>query len=375
MPVRQRLEGLAARAAFCNPLNAQFAKDFFQQVLDHVDTDEARAHTQGLVTASMEGDRDARMELGRTIAVNVGHLIRAAGTWVQWYETRTLAEDETAFLRNFVPQQVDVRVSNADGTLSARHAMPNIEDNSIVDLYFLLSDPFIATLFDPNKGNVADAALGVVDISMDLMEKLDSLLQLPFTVGSPNSVFVANFIKDGTPASHFHASSRIKTANFPAGNIIAPTSNGANTQPRFDCIKAIDEYFGRFGSGFDVDGDMVPVAIHVSSGIAHQFGNEFSPTSHANALTNQLFQNIGQIQFNGKTYQIISDNTIDLADKHLYVRSNLPAGLHFEKPAGAHVHRVERIIENEVETFERGLFGQAFPVTWVPRVLAVKFKD
>lgn len=373
--VRTRLTGLLERSRhIANPVNAQQAKDFFEGALAALDTKDHLKATTEMVAAARAGDAVQRAALARKIAVNVGHLIRAVGDWVQWYETITLAEDETAWLRNYVPQQIDVKVANADGTLTVRTARPNLEDNNPVGMFFLLSDIFVTKLFDPNKGDVSAAALGTIDISLDLAEKLDELLQLPFLVGTPNSVYTAAFVNDGTPAAHYHASSRIKTANFPAGNIIALASNGAGTLPRFDVIRAVDEYFSRFGTNFDPAGDMVPVEIRVASGVAPAFGNEFTPTSVANPLTESLFKNRSIIPYNGRNYIIVPDATLDPADKYAYVRSNLPAGLFFEKPAGAMVHREEKAIENEVETFERMLIGQALPVTSGPRVLAVKWK-
>ena len=50
-------------------------------------------------------------------------------------------------------------------------------------------------------------------------------------------------------------------------------------------------------------------------------------------------------------------------------------GLYIDKPAGALVDREVRKVENEVLTFERILMGYGFPVTWIPRVLAVKFRN
>ena len=374
--VEGRLQHLMARVkgGLLNAANTVKSTSFIQSALDAINTKESQDRISELVTASIgEGAdaREAKATLGKMVAVNVGELIRAAGDWVQWYEYQTLAEGDTPWLSNFVPQQVNVRISNADGTLTTRDALPNVSSHDPVPLYFLLSDMFRAKLFDPNKGNVANAALATVDIAMDVMEKLDGLLQLPFTVGTPNSVFIANFVNDGSAASHFHLSARIKAANLPAGNLIALATNGANTVPRFDVIRAIDEYFSRFGS---VMGSMGAAEIRVASGIAHQFGNEFTPTSTTNPYTDSLFTNRGSVNYNGKNYPIVPDPTIDPADPHVYVRGTLPAGIHFDKPSGAMVHRQENILQNEVETCERICVGQAFPLTWAPRVLAVRFK-
>lgn len=374
-----RLQGLLAAAKHtCSPANYPGAKTFLEEALASLETRNTNQEFTDMVAAahgSAGPDRDiARLALGRIISENVGHLIRAGGTWVQWYDSRTLAEDETAFLRNFVPQQVNVRVGNADGTVTTRHAQPNIESTELVELFFLYSDTFVGTLFDPNKGNIASAQLGTVDIAMDLMEKIDGLLQVPFTVGGANSMFVANFVKDGSVGAHFHASSRINLDNFPAGNIIAPLSNGASTKPRFDVIRAIDEYFGRFGGGLG-DGPMVPTAIHVASGIAHQFGDEATVGSAQNPWTDALFGNRRVLSYNGAQYTIVPDATISPTDKHVYVSSNMPAGIFFDKPAGSYVHRGDNMRANEFETWERALIGTAFPITFAPRVLAVKFKN
>ncbi len=371
--VRQRLNDLAARAAAIgNPLNAACAKSFFEGALAALDTDEHKKVMTDLVSAAIAGDNESRVELGRKIAVNVGILIRAAGTWTQWYEHHVLQPDEVPYLRNFVPQVGDVRVGTQDGQMAVKHVQPDLEEDSLVPLFTLISEVYVATIFDPYNGFIADAGLGTIDIAMDLMEKEDGLLQLPFTVGTANSAFTDTFVVDGTPAAHYHASSRIFTSNFPTGNIIAPSSNGANTKPRFDIIRAIDEYLGRFGNAIEGVGGLT--TIHVASGIAHQFGDQFTESSPVNSFTEGLYANRSRFNYNGRQFEVVPDPTIDPTDKHVYVKGPAPAGLHFHKPAGDKVSRKENDLRNEVTTFERKLLGYAIPVTWMPRVLAVKFK-
>lgn len=374
--VLERLKALAAKAkVIANPQNALVAAAFFDGALANLETEENQKRLTEMVAAARgEGQdaREAQVALGRMIASNVGNLIRAAGTWIQWYESQVLQEGDTPYLRNFVPQYGDVFVGTAEGSTRTKTILPNLESDEMVELHFLISQTYRATLFDKYKGNVANSALAVIDIAMDLKEKLDGILQLPFLIGTPNSVYVTNFTADGTAASHFHASSRINTANFPTGNIITLTDNGNNTVPRFAVIRAIDEYMGRFGDAMDGVGGMTQ--IHVASGIAHQFGSEFTPTSTPNPVTDQLFANRRRISYNGMTYEVIPDPTLDPADKHVYVKGAAAGGIYFEKPAGAYTERKEDLRNNEVTTWERMLYGLAIPKTYVPRVLAIKFK-
>lgn len=375
--VMDRLRSLADRAKIvASPRNALVAAAFFDGALAALETEENQKKLTDMVNAARGDGQDAReaqVALGRMIASNVGNLIRAAGTWIQWYESQVLGESDVPYLRNFVPQYGDVFVGTAEGNTRVKTILPNLESDEMVELHFLISQTYRATLFDKYKGNVANSALAVIDIAMDLKEKLDGILQLPFLIGSANSVYVASFTNDGTAASHFHASSRINTANFPTGNIISLTDNGASTVPRFAVIRAIDEYMGRFGDAMDGVGGMTQV--HVASGIAHQFGTEFTPTSVANPVADQMFANRRRITYNGMTYEIIPDPTLDPTDKHVYVKGAAAGGIYFEKPAGAYTERKEDLRNNEVLTWERMLYGLAIPKTYVPRVLAIKFKS
>lgn len=376
--VVDRLKSLAARVkAVGNPRNAAVAAAYFEGALSAMETAESRQKISDLVAASISPDsseaKSARVALGRIIAKNVGNLIRAAGTWIQWYESQSLGESDVPYLRNYVPQTGNVYVGTNVGGMTVKNILPNLESDEMVELHFLLSDSFRAILFDKYKGRIMDAQLAVIDIAADLAEKLDGIFQLPFIIGSANSVYVANFVKNGTAAAHFHASSRINTANFPTGNIITLSDNGANTVPRFKVIQAIDEYMGRFGGA--MEGTDGLTQVHVASGIAHQFGSEFTPTSVANPVTDQMFANRRRISYNGMTYDIVPDPTLDPTDKHVYVKGSMPAGLYFDKPAGAYTYRKEDEALNEVITWERVLYGQAIPLTWVPRVLAIKFKS
>jgi hypothetical protein len=377
LSVADRLRGLAERAKLvANPMNAVVAAAYFDGALSSLESDENKKKLTDLVAASI-GDgteaKTARAALGKIIATNVGSLIRAAGTWVQWYQSQSLGEGDVAYLRDYVPQSGDVFVGTSEGGMRVKNILPNLESDEFVDLHFLYSQAYRAVLMDKYKGRIADSALAVIDIAMDLMEKLDGILQLPFIIGSANQIYVNSFTNDGTTASHFHASSRINTANFPSGNIIALSDNGGSTVPRFAVIRAIDEYMGRFGDAIGGVGGMTQ--IHVASGIAHQFGNEFTPTSVANPVTDQLFANRRRISYNGMTYEIVPDPTLSPTDKHVYVKGSEPAGLYFDKPAGAYTYRKEDELHNEVITWERMLYGTAIPTTWVPRVLAIKFKS
>lgn len=355
-----------------NPVNAACSKEYFEGAITALESEDHKKKMADMVAAAMGDDKTAQVALGKVIANNVGNLIRAAGTWIQWYQSQSLGESDEPWLRNYVPQVGDVRVGTADGYVTTKTLQPDVESQERVNLFFLLTDMYRAKIFDPYKGNVADAALGTIDMAMDLMEKIDGLLQLPLTVGTPNSIFTATFVVDGSPASHYHASARINTANFPTGNIIAPASNGANTKPRLDVIRSIDEYLGRFGNAID---GMGLATIHVASGIAHQFGDEFSASSAVNAYTDKLYANRSAFSYNGRNFQVVPDPTIDPTGKYVYVNGGAPVGIYFDKPAGSLVYREERQIENEILTFERALIGYCFPITWTPRVLAVKFKN
>ena len=88
-----------------------------------------------------------------------------------------------------------------------------------------------------------------------------------------------------------------------------------------------------------------------------------------------MFANRRRIGYNGMTYDVVPDPTLDPTDKHVYVKGSAPAGLYFEKPAGAYTERKEDLRNNEVLTWERMLYGIAIPKTFVPRVLAIKFKS
>ncbi len=348
---------------------------FLEGAIAAISTDAHKQKMSEMVAAASAGDKEQQVALSKVVVSSVGHLIRAAGTWQQWYKSVSLKEDEVGYIRDYVPQQVEVRLGTGDGTVAAYDLQPDLEDDRIVPLFFIYSDVVRAKLFDEYKGNIADAALATVDIALDLMEKIDALLQVPMTVGTSSSVFTATFVNDGTPASHYHASDRIFTTNFPTGNIIVLSTNGASTVPRFDVIRAVDEYFGRFGSAFSPDGEMVAARIHVASGMAHHFGDEFTPTSAANLYTDKLFVTRKRVEYNGSIYEIVPDPTMDPASKYVLVTGNAPAGIFFDKPAGSMVKRTEDEVLNEVFAFERALIGYGFPITWAPRVLAVKFKD
>ena len=373
---RDQLNGLFAKGmARCGDRLREGCKQFFEGALTALDTEESRKGVADMVAAS-QGDtpdaKEAQVALARMIAENVGKLIRFTGSYVPWYKSVTLGESDIPYVRTYVPQEINVRIGTGDGTLITHDAQPDLEDDTKAILFFMISDILRARIFDVNKGNIADSALGTVDIALDLLDKIDAYLALAVRVGGAYSVFTRTFINDGTPAAHYQVSSRINTANYPTGNIIAPAGNGAATKPRFDCLRVIDEYFGRFASA--LDNAVGPVRVHMASGIAHQFGDEFTPTSVANPYTDQVFQNRKMLSYNGRSFEIVPDDTIDPADKYLYVNGGSPIGLYFDKPAGAKVFRKEDDVLNEVSTWERALLATMYPVPWAIGSCAVQFK-
>lgn len=374
---RDQLTALFAKGmARCGDRLREGCKQFFEGALTALDTEESRKGVADMVAAS-QGDtpdaKEAQVALARMIAENVGKLIRFTGSYVPWYKSVTLGESDIPYVRTYVPQEITVRIGTGDGTLITHDAQPDLEDDTKAILFFMISDILRARIFDVNKGNIADSALGTVDIALDLLDKIDAYLALAVRVGGANSVFTGTFVNDGTPASHFHANVRVNTANYPTGNIIAPAGNGGATKPRFDCLRVIDEYFGRFASA--LDNAVGPVRIHMASGIAHQFGDEFTPTSVANPYTDQVFQNRKMLSYNGRSFEIVPDDTIDPTDKYLYVNGGMPIGLYFDKPAGAKVFRKEDDVLNEVSTWERALLATMYPVPWAIGSCAVQFKS
>ncbi len=361
--------------ARCGDRLREGCKQFFEGALTALDTADSRKAVADMVAAA-QGDTDEAKEsqvaLARMIAENVGKLIRFTGSYVPWYKSVTLGEADIPYVRTYVPQEINVRIGTGDGTLMTHDAQPDLEDDTKAILFFMISDILRAKMFDVNKGNIADAALGTVDIALDLLDKIDAYLALAVRVGGANTIFTAAFVNDGTAASHFHTTSRINTANYPSANIIAPASNGANTKPRFDCLRVIDEYFGRFASA--LDNAVGPVRIHMASGIAHQFGDEFTASSVTNPYSDALYKNRKMLSLNGRDFEIVPDDTIDPTDKYLYVNSGQPIGLYFDKPAGAKVFRKEDDVLNEVQTWERALLATLYPVPWAIGSCAVQFK-
>ena len=373
---RDQLTALFAKGmARCGDRLREGCKQFFEGALTALDTADSRKAVADMVAASI-GDspeaKESQVALSRMIAENVGKLIRFTGSYVPWYKSVTLGESDVPYIRTFVPQEINVRIGTGDGTLITHDAQPDLEDDTKAILFFMISDILRAKLFDVNKGNIADAALGTVDIALDLLDKIDAYLALAVRIGGANTIFTSTFVTDGTPAAHYLATSRINTANYPTGNIIAPASNGGATKPRFDCLRVIDEYFGRFASA--LDNAVGPVRIHMASGIAHQFGDEFTATSVTNPYSDALYKNRKMLNYNGRDFEIVPDDTIDPTDKYLYVNSGMPIGLYFDKPAGAKVFRKEDDVLNEVTTWERALMATLYPVPWAIGSCAVQFK-
>lgn len=338
----QYIQGLKARAEHLHQgETASRLVATFDQALAMLKDPEAVKKSDTYLGDLLRGARDEReakiirgpkqMELNALRVTTIDNFMVGSSNAASFFDAVNLAEDEEPWIENTTRQETEVRYIGQDGK-ARKTTILKADEGTRVDLRTLSTEEIEYLVTDIYKGDMKTPAMANIDLSYDLMQQNDQLLwaQVQGLIGN-------DFSYTGRKTArtiNFHSS--VKVANLPAGNLLLPTlANGdaRATTSTFDleCLKAIIEYIGKWGSNAFRDGELRLGTIFVPSGDMFGWIGQVDVDTRENPITTQIFTSGYVVNFAGTSFTIVGDNTLDPAAGLAYVQTNKSVGEFFTK--------------------------------------------
>lgn len=368
-----------------NPANMVMAS-LDAMTLQFQDKEELSKMREIFVAAASKGDseakEDAKMFLGEFVKTIIYCYITATGRWNDFFTIKNLARGdrpELTFDPN-IKQKLRVRGIGIDGGME----LVNPDNSGEITRWFpqikrIATDMYEYPIYEPNRGDVRNDMMGLVDHAMDIASAIDQYLQSLVQVsGMPANPFVASFVTTGDEENRdYLADSRVNTANFPTRNYIVLSSNTGTSNFRLEVLDEAIKYAGKWGQ-FSDGSSLSIEAIHVASSNAFDWLGTANASSVSNLITDQVFSTGKVLDYAGNNFNMVGDNTIDPNAGIAYVRFNMPIGEVYRVPEADELvvnDSKQLYIANKEQNCMISHFGVAMPVQWRKHVLAIKFKS
>lgn len=371
---------LALRASVIDPGGrGQELKEYFEGCIEDLESEEVMRTRAEVLDAARGGDQEAITQRQEAVMTSVRNLMLADMGWANFFEMRDLADGDWPVYEVDVPQEMTVEAIGQDGEPQVVQAILDKKQYPI-PLSTIFTEWFEYDIRDLYRGSaVRDISLQQVDLARDFGYAIDALLASYVLVGGANSRLTATF--DTTNADKklrdYIAHSRVHTANFPAGNLVTLGTNSTTTNFRKEVLDAALEYCERWGSDVDGSGPLNVVEIRVCSKDVGAWRGQVTLTSEMNSLTSQIFDTGVVMNYAGKRFIVVGDNTINPNDGVAYFRLSKPIGMQFEKTSFADViidESAELRKKNKGRMCQGSAFGWALPLPLRKNVLGVRYR-
>ena len=202
--------------------------------------DEQKFKEFGNLLASARGEGaaalDSKAVLSGFLTTVVYTYVTATSRWLDFFRSVTLANDEQPEL-TFDPmnkQILRVRSIGVDGGLElVRPQKQGSITRIFPDIIRLVTDDYEYPIIDPNRGDVRQEFIDLVDHAMAIAEAINDYLAALIQVSPmPSSPFVATFDTTNADLSlrHYLKDDRVNANNLPTGNyIVLPGNTSTST--------------------------------------------------------------------------------------------------------------------------------------------------
>lgn len=337
--------------------------------------------TKGEVAmAAARGDAEAIQLHAAAVVITTNNFVAANSSWEPFFESRTLQPDEyPAILPERKGQGITIEVIGQDGGNIMRQAATTDPTPVFLPLITRATPWIEYPLQDLYTGSVKEAALAQFDIARDKAIRRDQLLGSYLVVNGANTRLVSAFTTSGDVLKRdYWAEPNANVANFPAGNLITLTGNSTSSLFRKEAFDAILKYCGQWGDGVLEGGaSLVPVEIQIASSHMTDFLAQVSLSSVSNKLNDQIFDGGIVMNYGGRNWVIVGNNTLDPNQGMAYVRTNLPIGIDHSKPNFENVlvdESPELTRQNKGRTCETWVECFAMPLHWRKRTVGIRYR-
>lgn len=309
------------------------------------------------------GDVQSRHELHALVIEQTQNFIAAESEWVRFFEVRNLEENESPAFVNLTKMEVKAKYIGQDTGKPESTKVVRPRGEVKIDLYELATETVEYKTRDIYTGDVTEAARAMFDLSRDLAQQIEAILEpvgsglLATSLGSFDLTNANKARRTYVPAR------RIRSGVLPTANTLSISGIGAGTKFGFHVIDEVVDYCVRIGDA-DGTGALMPTGEIIVP--ADEIRHIASGMAATNAAQNDIAQQTlrrGWLDLGDymgvKNIRIIPSRTLPI--KYCYPRLNKPVGLLWFKPSEDVVDEQVDRIKKIATRAEMKVIGSAIP--------------
>lgn len=330
-----------------------------------------------LVQRAHHGDLEARQQLCALVIERVQNYVVATMNFGRFFETRTLADNESPAIQNNTRQEIKAGYIAQDGSPTMTKVIKP-QSETLVDLHELVSDVVTYRIRDIYTGNVEEAARATFDIAFDLKNQLESILYTLLianvTAGGALGAFDITAANKANRVYNTH--SRLLPGVLPTSNDLQVAGIGGNTKFGFPALDEIIDYCVRF-AGTDSGGDLRPTGeLIVPAQDVREIATGITPTGTKSTDLAESVLRTGWLDvgpYMGYNWRVVPDNTIPR--KALFAVLNRPVGILWFKPGMAEVEETVNKMKNQASRQEKQVIAMAIPTPSRKNIVRVTYRS
>jgi hypothetical protein len=331
-----------------------------------------------IAIAASRGDEEGKQLFAEAVKLVTSNFVAAVSNWGAFFQRESLGDSQWPMLVAERPgMQMTIHTIGQDGGNRTIQSQPGTLDGTPVPLFVRSSHWIEYALRDLYRGDVQQAALAQFDVAMDRLDRTEELLASYLIYGGSNTRLVASFTTTGNEWERdYYANRRVNTSNLPAGNFVTLAGNSTSSLFRKEVFDAVVQYFSSWGAGVIENGTLAPVEIVVASKHINDFLAQVGFSTAANSLAEQVFENGYVVNYAGRNWTVVGDNTLDPNNGVAYVRSNLPVGVAYDKPSFEQVIQdtdSNLVVQNKGRVCEQWVEGFGMPLHWRKHTFGVRY--
>lgn len=381
--IREKLQLLQARAKAITLFGTVKDGASVQEELCKVLTETLTANHQDLIESETAlgklykkahlGDLDAIIELRGLVIEVTTNYITATMNFGQFFEVRTLADNESPGVVNTTRQEIKASYIAQDGSNEITKVLKPRHEYT-VDLHELVSEEVEYRTRDLYIGDISEAARAVFDVSFDLKNQLEKILYDLLTDGSVGAFGTFDTTNTNKSRRTYNTHSRVASGVLPTTNELDIVGVGDATKFGFGVFDEVIDYNVRF-AGTEAAGDIRPTGNVITP--AQDIREILTGISPTNAKQSEIAEELMRagwmaVSYGNVNWKMIPDNTI--ARKKCYAQLSKPVGLLWFKPGMADMEEKVDRKKNLASRWEKIVIAAAITTPAKKNIVRVRYR-